>query len=290
MRYNAGLRGYKGTVYEGGIRVPCYVRWPGHFPAGKEVDRLSAHIDIVPTVLEACGVPVPPGLRIDGKSLMPLLKGAGNVEWPDRTLYFQWHRGDAPEPGRAFAARSQRYKLLRRETIPGSKKPPELELYDLQEDPGEEHNIAAEHPDVVEAMYAGYLAWFGDVSSTRGYQPIRIHIGGPTEDPTALTRQDWRGPRAGWKLNDLGYWEVNVIRGGTYTVNLRLTPRQFPTVVHVSLRGVERSQELEAGANECSFNDLPWTEGPGRLEAWVEGNNNTSGVLDVVVHRDGQSR
>jgi arylsulfatase A-like enzyme len=287
VRFNAGLRGYKGTVYEGGIRAPCYIRWPGHFAAGRVVDRLAAHVDLFPTLLEACGVPLPGGLQIDGKSLMPLLRGDANVAWPDRTLFFQWHRGDAPEPDRAFAARSQRYKLVRREPPPESRTKPKLELFDLETDPGEEHDIAAKQLALVERMHAEYLAWFRDVSSTRGFDPVRIDLGGPKEDPTILTRQDWRGPRAGTKVNDLGFWEVNVVRGGRFTVALRLTPRRFRTVVHVSLRGVERSQSLDVGASECTFTDIPWPEGPGRLEAWVEGNRNTAGVLDVTVHRAG---
>jgi arylsulfatase A-like enzyme len=289
VRFNAGLRGYKGTVYEGGLRVPCYLRWPGHVPAGRVVDRLTAHIDLFPTLLDACHVPVPPGLELDGKSLMPLLRGGTDVDWPDRTLFFQWHRGDTPQVDRAFAARSQRYKLLRREPPAESRETPKLELYDLESDPGEEHNIAEQHPELVERMHAEYLAWFHDVSSTRGFVPVRIDIGGRREDPTVLTRQDWRGPRAGVEANDLGHWEVNVVRGGRYTVAFRLTRRRFPTVAHLSLHGVERSQKLDTGASGCIFTDVPWTEGPGRLEAWVEGNRNTAGVLDVTVHRTDDS-
>ena len=115
VRFNAGLRGLKGTVYEGGIHVPCFIRWPGQLAAGRVVDRIAAHIDMVPTLLEACGVAPPAGVRLDGKSLLPLLRGGPEDAWPDRTLFFQWHRGDRPEPGRAFAARSQQYKLLRPE-------------------------------------------------------------------------------------------------------------------------------------------------------------------------------
>ena len=290
VRFNGGLRGYKGTVYEGGIRVPCFIRWPGHLEAGRVVDRLAAHIDLFPTLLEACRVAVPANLKLDGKSLLPLLLGRKDAEWPDRTLYFQWHRGEAPQPDRAFAARSQRYKLLRREPPPGNQPPPGLELYDLESDPGEERDIAADNPGLVEPMHAGYLAWFRDVSSTRGFDPVRIDIGGPKEDPTVLSRQDWRGPRAGWGPNDLGYWEVRVVRGGRFGTDLHLIPRRFRTVAHVALGGVERTLELEPGASKCSFTDLPWSEGPARLEAWVEGNKNTAGVLDVTVHRLADTR
>ncbi len=285
VRFNAGLRGWKGTVYEGGIHVPCYIRWPGHFPAGRVVDRIAAHIDIAPTLLEACGVSPPAGLRFDGRSLMPLLSGAPEVAWPDRTLFFQWHRGDQPQPDRAFAARSQKYSLLRREPPLGNLKVPPLELYEMESDPWQEHDLAAKVPQIVEKMHAEYLDWFKDVSSSRGFGPIRIAIGGDRENPTILTRQDWRGPRSGWGVNDLGHWEVVVVRDGRFDVSLRLTPRRFPTVVHLTIRGVERELKLDREASECTFRDVPFTAGTGRFEAWVEGNRATAGPLDVTIRR-----
>ena len=197
VRFNAGLRGWKGSVYDGGIHVPCYIRWPGHLPAGGVVDRIAAHIDLVPTLLDACGVPAPAGVTLRRQEPAPAADGNQTAGWPDRTLFFQWHRGDQPEPGRAFAARSQAYKLLRHEPPPGAAKVPPLELYDMEHDPLELHDIAKEHPDIVSKMHADYLAWFKDVSSTRGFEPVRIALGGPRENPTILTRQDWRGPRAG---------------------------------------------------------------------------------------------
>jgi arylsulfatase A-like enzyme len=288
VRFNAGLRGWKGSVYDGGIRVPFYIRWPGHFPAGHAVDRIAAHIDLLPTLVDACGLSPPAGVRIDGKSLLPLLRGVQRAGWPDRTLYFQWQRGDQPEPDRAFAARSQTYKLLRHEPIPGAPKKPSLELYDMEHDPLELHNIAAEHPDILTKMHAGYLAWFKDVSGTRGYAPVRIELGGTREDPTLLTRQDWRGPRAGWTPNDLGYWEVNVARAGRFEIRLHVTPRRFPTVAHLALGSDRQEHALAPGASEHTFRDVAWPAGSSRLEAWVEGNGASAGVLDVTVRRSGE--
>ncbi len=285
VRFNAGLRGWKGSVYDGGIHVPCYIRWPGQFPSGRTIDRIAAHIDLLPTLLEVCGVSPPDGLRLDGRSLMPLLRGETDVAWPDRTLFFQWHRGDQPEPDRAFAARSQKYTLLRREPPLGSREVPALELYDMEIDPWQQHDLAADRPQIVEKMHAEYLAWFKDVSSSRGFEAVRIEIGGDREDPTILTRQDWRGPRSGWGINDLGHWEVAVARNGRFDVSLRLTPRRFPTVAHLSLRGVHRELKLEPQTAGCTFRDVPWTAGPGRLEAWIEGNRATAGPLDVTILR-----
>ena len=95
VRYNSGLRDRKGSVYEGGIRVPFFVRWPGRLQEGLKVDRIAAHIDVAPTLLELCGINRPPGVSFDGASLQPLLLGE-TENWPDRTLYVQWHRGDEP--------------------------------------------------------------------------------------------------------------------------------------------------------------------------------------------------
>jgi len=287
VRFNAGLRGWKGSVYDGGIRVPFYIRWPGHFPAGHAVDRIAAHIDLLPTLVDACGLSPPAGVRLDGKSLLPLLRGVQRAGWPDRTLYFQWQRGDQPEPDRAFAARSQTYKLLRHEPLPGALKKPALELYDMEHDPLELHNIAAGHPEILSKMHADYLAWFKDVSATRGYAPVRIELGGTREDPTLLTRQDWRGPRAGWTLNDLGYWEVNVARAGRFEIKAHVTPRRFPTVAHLALGSDRQEHALAPGASEHTFGNVAWPAGPGRLEAWVEGNGTSAGVLDVTVRRSG---
>lgn len=97
-RYNAGLRGLKGTTYEGGIRVPFFVRWPGKIEAGTVVDRLAAHIDVTPTLLEATGTKTV--AKMDGRSLLPLVTDKKAKEtWSDRTVFIQWHRGDEP---RAF--------------------------------------------------------------------------------------------------------------------------------------------------------------------------------------------
>jgi arylsulfatase A-like enzyme len=285
-RFNAGLRGWKGSVFDGGIRVPCYLRWPAHFPARLAVEKIAAHIDLMPTLLDACGISPPEGVKLDGKSLLPLLTGKQTAGWPDRTLFFQWHRGDTPELGRAFAARSQTYKLVRREPIPGAK-PPVLELFDMVHDPLELRDIAPGHSDIVSKMYKDYHAWFQDVSATRGYEPSPIELGGTRENPSVLTRQDWRGPLAGVEPNDLGFWHVQVVRASRFDVTLRFAPRKFPTVLHLSLNETHREQALPAGASAHTFENVTASARGGRLEAWVEGNRARAGVLDVLVQRIG---
>jgi arylsulfatase A-like enzyme len=272
-RYNAGLRGLKGSVYEGGIRVPLLMRWPRLFKAGATVEALAAQIDLVPTLLEACGVRLPKGLRLDGRSLLGLAAGR-EVVWPERTLFVQWHRGDAPEPFRNAAVRTSRYKL-----VDGK------ELYDLANDPGEEHDIAAAQPRMVAALRAAYERWLQDVSSTRGYAPPRIWLGTDFENPVTLTRQDWRGPRASWEPGGLGYWEVEVRRSGRYQIRLRMAPAPAAGVARFRLNNAAVEAPIEEGAAECVFGAVELEAGPGRAEPILVFGDTEIGVHYVDVLR-----
>jgi len=273
-RYNAGMRGLKGSVYEGGIRVPCFVRWPGVLKAGTKVDRLAAHIDLAPTLLDACGVPKPREVRFDGVSLMPLLRNP-QAEWPDRTLFFQWHRGDEPQAFRACAALNQRWKL-----VDGK------ELYDLESDPGETKDVAAEHPEIVARLRKEYEAWFKDVSATRGYAPPRIFIGTDEENPVLLTRQDWRGPRASWDATGLGHWEVDVKRGGAYEVKLLLPKKEEERKAAFTFDGkILLEFPVPAGADSTTVKLDRLPAGKGRIAVAVREGGSTIGPHFVELRR-----
>ena len=274
VRWNADLRAAKGSVYEGGIRVPCFIRWPARLEAGRVIDRIAAHIDILPTLLDACGAPKPADVKLDGRSLLSLLVGE-DADWPDRTLYFQWHRGDEPELYRACAARNQRYKLVNGK-----------ELYDIEADPYEKKDIAADHPEIVTEMRAGYEAWFEDVSGTRGYAPPRIHLGSPHENPVILTRQDWRGAK-GWGPKDLGYWDVHVARDGKYDVTLRFEEIPEAGEASFKLGDVELTGPVEKGAKSCTFRGVALKTGDGRLEASVPRAGKRTGAKYVEVRGPG---
>lgn len=287
VRYNSGMLQQKGNVHEGGIRVPFLIRWPGTFQAGRSIDRIAAHIDVTPTVLELCGATKPPKVKFDGVSLVPLLRG-DKIVWPDRTLFFQWHRGDAPQLYRAFAARSQRFKLVQADGVQEGAwtKSPAFELYDMAADPLEFRNIAKERPELVESMKSAYEKWFRDVTSVRDYSaPSRIYLGSRRENPVVLTRQDWRGPRAGWKADSLGYWEVLVDRSGRYDVTLHFSATTNAMAANFSLRGIERKIDVPAGAKSCEFKSILLTAGPGRLQAQLATAGEIRGVQFVEVKR-----
>jgi arylsulfatase A-like enzyme len=284
VRYNSGLRDRKGSVYEGGIRVPFFVRWPGKFQQGLKVDRIAAHIDVAPTLLELCGISRPQGVSFDGASLQPLLLGKSE-NWPDRTLYVQWHRGDEPELYRSFAVQSQRFKLVQPLGAGERAAPPNapLELYDIAADPFELKNIAGEHPDIVKRLRQEYEAWFRDVGASRGYAPPRIYLGSPRENPVILTRQDWRGPRAAWTPKGLGYWEVNVAKEGSYEITLEFASPGTSANAHFALQGVTRDEIVKSGVSKHSFSGVRLPVGPGRLEAWIQHDQDMVGVRFVEV-------
>jgi arylsulfatase A-like enzyme len=216
VRWNGGLRNRKGTVYEGGIRVPCYVRWPAKVKP-QAIDVPLAHIDVTPTLCELCGAK--PNVAFDGRSFAKLLTGEpGN--WPGRALFFQWHRGDEPEKFRAFAARGPRYKLVQANGVaPNAKWKAKYELFDIANDPFEEKDLAAEKPEEVAKLKKEYEAWFADVTK-KGFDPPRIVVGSAKENPVRLSRQDWRGPKAGWGPASVGHWDVKFERAGKYKVTV----------------------------------------------------------------------
>jgi arylsulfatase A-like enzyme len=146
---NGPLRGAKGSFYEGGIRVPMIVRWPGRVRAGASDDFIWAFWDVMPTLAELAGTQPP--ADIDGISVAPRLLGEEQPE-PSRFLYWEKipPRGDAGAPAWSQAVRKGRWKAVRqRPKLP-------LELYDLKSDVGEKNNVAGQHPEVVE-MIEDYL-------------------------------------------------------------------------------------------------------------------------------------
>jgi len=303
-RYMADLRGLKGWVYENGIRVPCFIRWPSGFKGGRKTDRIAAHIDIMPTLLEACGAKKPANVKLDGVSLMPLLSG-DDADWPDRTLYLQWHNADEPELYICFAARNQRYKLVQAQGIKhktvhqkyielvkaqgrkGQMPTDEFkfELFDMAQDPFEQNDISAEHPEIVEQMKRGYAKWFVDVSSSRGYEPPRIVIGTKYENPTVLTRQDWRGTD-NWTDKNVGYWQVKLANTGSYLVKVILSKTlRAPGRVYFKFGDVKLKEPLRKCASEVKFKNVQLQKGLGKVEAWAEVEREKLGVRFVNIER-----
>lgn len=152
FRSSNGFRGLKGSLYEGGIRVPLIAKWPGRISAGQTSDHACAFYDLFPTLCEVSGTPVPPDTAIDGLSFAPLFTGA--PQKPHDFLYWEFS-----SYGGQQAVRKGNWKGIRQGLNPARKKPEatanlEWELYDLANDPGETKNVAAGHPEVVAEIRA----------------------------------------------------------------------------------------------------------------------------------------
>ena len=164
--YNAGMRGGKGTAYLGGTRAISFWRWPGRFAPG-ECRELSAHIDVLPTLLELGGARLTDRLRqqIEGRSLLPLLVAPSSTAG-DRLLFThlgRWPRGADPETARyrTCAVRTRQWHLV----SPDGDSRPHWQLFDIVADSGETRDVRADHPEVVADLALQYDRWWEGVGS-----------------------------------------------------------------------------------------------------------------------------
>jgi len=157
--YNGGMKGLKNSNDEGGSRVPFLIRWPGKIKAGRDIDTLAAHIDILPTLAGFAGAPIPEK-QVEGRSLLPLLEADVSVDWADRCIFnhiCRWPTGANPDDFKevSYSVRNQRYRL-----VGPRKKDGKPELFDMVEDPGQKTNVAEQHPEVVKAMHAAWQQYW----------------------------------------------------------------------------------------------------------------------------------
>ena len=269
-RFNAGLRGRKGTIYEGGIRVPAFFQWPARIAGQRTLDRIAAHIDLHPTLLEACGVSADGGPALDGASLLPLLTGkTAAASWPDRTLFIQCHRGLNPQRYQHVAVLTQQFKLVgypgtfNQENLDTAKQPPVLELYDIPADREEKTDLGARNPAVVERLRRAYDAWFDDVRGTRNFAGGIIHLGSEREPAAHLSRYQDGGYTGGIERG----WRVKVLRGGRYEVTFLRGAHAGDVNLAVQWNGRTSKSPLRAGEERATV-DLD--AGDGFLDIWIE--------------------
>lgn len=169
------FHGHKADLYEGGIRMPLIVRWPNAIEAGSESDALACSIDFLPTFAELAGVPVEDG-RLDGVSLVPVLRGGARLERD--TLFWHYPHYHSIGLGPSGAIRKGKYKLIEWfEKSIGEPMPDDaLELYDLESDPGERHNLASIMPEKTRDLHARLRAWRRSI----GAQEMELN---PNYDP-----------------------------------------------------------------------------------------------------------
>ena len=268
-RYLCGFNGNKSTVWEGGIRSPFYVQWPARLEAGQSSDLPSAHIDVLPTLLDAAGIERPDNLKLDGRSMLPHLENKP-ISTRERHLVIQAHRGDQPVRYHNFMIRNGRWKLVHpsgfgRESFNGK---PQFKLFDISVDPYELKDLAAENPDVVKEMIREYDRWFDDVGSTRtdNYSPPRIQVGTKFENPVVLTRQDWRHTQGRpWARDSAGHWLLNANKG-TYSLRCRFEASPKAGTATLRVNDHEETIKLAAKATACEFTSVQLPAGDVKLE------------------------
>ena len=231
--WKGGMRGNKGSVYEGGVRSPFFARWPGTITAGGVVNGQASHVDLLPTFCELAGAPLPKDRKIDGKSLVKLLK-QGRGDRHHEYVYHTWDRY-FPNPDKRWSVSDQRWKLVGMftKTAPDPKK---WRLYDLKNDPGENKNLAAKHPETVSRLRKAFMDWFVDVTDGKTYRPVAIPVGHERENPVELQPSwaTWKGDYInytfdgydwdtidGWKkAGEHATWQLNVAQAGCYIITL----------------------------------------------------------------------
>ncbi|GAB4140418.1 MAG: arylsulfatase [Planctomycetaceae bacterium] len=287
--FNAGMRGMKGSEYDGGHRVPFFIRWPkGGLTGGRDVNLVSAHIDVMPTLTELCKLEKRSPADINGVSLANPLLGIEEESWPKRTLVVHSQRIETPQKYRKAAVMTDRYRLV----LNGNTR----ELYDMQTDPGQRKNIAADHPKLFKKLSAAYEDWYKNIGDRFG-DYVRLSIGSPHENPARFTCHDWHtnnGPvpwhqghiRNGLKAN--GYWSVNVVQAGDYEITLRIRPEYLPTKIpdvsaQVKIGKVTLKKSIPAESTSVTFRTA-LTPGPAKLQTWLtDANGKSRGAYFVDV-------
>lgn len=289
MRYVGNMRGMKTHVDDGGIRSPLIVHWPAAVKAGMASDVMCAHIDVMPTLLDACDVALPTDRKIDGQSLLPLLTGTA-TEAPVRQFVFQSHRGDEPQAFHHFALHEHPWKLVHpsgfgREQMNG---PAKLELYNLQEDPRQQKDLFSERADVAQRLKTSYDQWFKDVSTTRAdnYAPPRIVVGTDHEPETVLTRQDWRHKKGGpWAGNSNGFWLLNAPAATPFDVELIFKQGHPAGTAVVSVGGTQKEVPIPAGSVRGCRTTITIPEGNQKLSVDVNFDGDIQGPHQVILTR-----
>ena len=216
IRYNSSMKGRKGTVYNGGIRVPFYIQYSEKFKESKVINKMSAHIDVLPTILELCNLNVPNDRKIDGQSLVPFINSKSTN---DRFLFSYWTRR-FPEKYINMSIQNDNYKLVGNNDF--DSKIEEFELYDLVEDPNENNNIISKNIELAKSFKIEMDNSIEDLLDSENIKnPPRIIVGSEFENPTVLNRNDASGERGIWAQNDIySYWKVN-FKKGTYNFKFK---------------------------------------------------------------------
>jgi len=261
--YDGGMRGRKGSEYEGGHRVPFIIRWPnGNIEAGKSVEHLTAHIDILPTFVNLCGLEAP-DVAFDGSDISDLLHTDGK-DWPDRAIVVESQRVVDPIKWRKCSVMTDRWRLVNGK-----------ELYDLKADPKQTNDIAAQHPEVFGRLRGEYNKFWDDVSRDHDLTSYMV-IGSDRSPVVSLSSHDWlidklppwnQGHIVSGAVAEESFWAIEVEQSGVYEISLRRWPVEADKGINDGTYGkafnyekarlrigdVDETKVIPEGAKEVTF-------------------------------------
>ena len=265
--FSAGMREGKGSEYDGGHRVPFFLRWPaGDLIGGRDVPLLSAHIDVLPTLAELCDLTLSGDL--DGVSLVPALR---EEAMPERTLVVHSQRVPDPIKWRKSAVRTERWRLVN-----------QVELYDITAAPDQSDNVAEVYPAIADSLRASYEAWWTHLSPAIEMN-VRIGLGSDHEQPTFLNPHDWHvtdQSQSVWNHRQVergmignGFWAVNVEAAGPYQFELRRWPAHMDSSLEATQARIQvgdqvLSQAVSADQAAAEFR-IDLDAGPTTVQTWL---------------------
>ncbi|MFO1447803.1 MAG: arylsulfatase [Opitutaceae bacterium] len=274
-RFVGPFRGQKTEVLEGGIRTPMWAHWPARLPGGRTVEHMpAAHIDLMPTLLEACGAPLPSNRKIDGRSVLTQLLHP-ETPLPDRPLVIQTHRVNQlnrPQRYHNFMLREGKWKLVHPSgfTSETMQAPLALQLYDLSNDPGEQTDLARQMPDLVERLRSTYDRWYDDVMATVLAEPPPppIMIDAARENPVVLTWQERVAHR--WVRGSVGFWKLELAEEGLFDVQVDMPAAHAPRGdwrLILAIGGQTYEQPVSASSRSALFSCIQIPTGQTQLRA-----------------------
>ena len=216
-RYVAGMKGRKSSVYNGGIRVPFFLRFPAMFSGNQEVNQITAHIDLLPTLSKLCNVEMPRDRKIDGRSFIPSIN---SEKLPERSFFSYWTR-KYPELYNNIALQRGHFKLIGKTDY---NSPIEnFELYDTYHDPFEKNNLITQKKSIALSLKKEMHQTFLElVNSENLKNPPRIMLGSDFENPVYLNRNDAGGQRAVWNQEQAySFWKVDINKEGLYDLKFK---------------------------------------------------------------------
>ena len=219
-RYIAGMRGRKSSVFQGGVRVPCFWRYPSQFEGDRDIQTPSAHYDILPTLAEICGGKLPEDRKIDGQSLLPLLINE-KAELPERYMNHSWVR-HSPVKYKNISTRNNNYKLVGNGKTPDGED--KFELFEIQNDPYELTDIREQKPEVFQQLKFEMDKWFDEMTTSENYlKTSKAIIGTQFENPSMLNLNDATFVKEEGISYQHPSWEVDIKSEGNYEVTIHFT-------------------------------------------------------------------